>query len=111
MSPRLVILAMIAGAAVLAGCGKTADLDRPAPMFGHPTDEAPMTKTREAAAARARADAAKAAPDDHAPQSIQELRDYTLPARKLQEPAVEGDPATDPMAAPNARATDSATPH
>lgn len=94
MSPRLIILALIAASAGLAACGKTADLDRPAPMFGAANDSAPITKSREDAAARALADADRVTPADNAPQSIGELRDYTG-AAKPKKPVKQADPTTD----------------
>lgn len=105
MSPRLILIGLIAASATLAGCGKVGELERPHPMFGAPNDSAPETQARHAAARRARADAAQATPVDDAPQSIEELRNYNSPGmRKSREQPIQaapGDPdASQPEAAP-----------
>jgi hypothetical protein len=105
MSHRLAILALIAGSALLAGCGKTADLDRPQPLFGHPSDSNPQTETRQQAADRARADAARAVAIKDAPESIEELRDYDLPGRKK-----DGPPSTAPLDSPATPQSDAQSP-
>jgi hypothetical protein len=81
MNPRLLAAALLAGAAVLAGCGKSSELERPAPMFGHPQPASADMTTRQQAQARARADAAASADAQAgaAPQSIEELRSHNQP--------------------------------
>jgi len=105
MSPRLIVIGLIAASAALAGCGKVGELERPHPMFGAPNDSAPETDARHAAASRARADAAKATPVEDAPQSIEELRNYNSPgmrhSREQPIQAAPGDPdASQPAYAP-----------
>ena len=57
---RLYLIAALFGAAALAGCGKTGDLDQPAPLFGAraKADYAAQQRAREAAAAQKAQDAA-----------------------------------------------------
>jgi hypothetical protein len=106
MSPRLILLGAVALAACasLAGCGKVSELDRPRPMFGNPNDSALETDARHAAAVRARADAAQAGRGQDAPQSIEELRDYGLPAEHQREQPIQAAPG-DPDASQPQQAT------
>lgn len=87
MNPRLMAAALLAGAACLAGCGKSSELARPAPMFGHPQPTSAELTGRQQAQARARADAAATADSEagSAPQSIEELRSHNQPVSPQRE--------------------------
>ena len=84
MIQRLAMTGLAAlAAAALAGCGKQADLDRPAPLFGHVRAPSAEALGRDQAAARARADgAASAGPQAKAPQSIDEVRNRGIPTHR-----------------------------
>jgi hypothetical protein len=86
----LIIAAVLAGSAALAGCGKSADLERPAPMFGNPQPPSEQTISRQDAEARARFDAARSNEADAggAPQSIQELRNRNQPVPPQREDGI-----------------------
>lgn len=90
MNLRLLALVLAAGAATLAGCGKTSELDRPAPMFGHPQPPSAETTGRQQSQARARADAAASADAEagSAPQSIEELRQHNQPVSPQREDGI-----------------------
>ena len=78
----LAVLAALAAAAT-AGCGKQAELARPAPLFGHAFEPSGQAMARRDAAARARADGAAAAgPQALAPQSVDEVRDQRVTASR-----------------------------
>ena len=82
MRSRLAIAALAAlAAAATAGCGKQAELARPAPLFGHAFEPSAQAMARRDAAARARADGlAAAGPQALAPQSVDEVRDQRVTA-------------------------------
>lgn len=90
MNPRLLAAALLAAAAALAGCGKSSELARPAPMFGHPQPPAAEVATRQQAQARARTDAAASADSEagSAPQSIEELRSHNQPVAPQREDGI-----------------------
>jgi putative lipoprotein len=99
MTPRLIAFALLAGAACLAGCGRTGDLERPAPMFGGQPQAAQDDRPAMTAEARARADAARSDPDAETPQSVQELRRMQgAPAPSRADPIPGANP--DPNGAP-----------
>ena len=75
MTPRLFILSLIAGGAVLAGCGRQADLEVPRPMFGGGAQATPEEAAARAAEDRARSEGATQA-DPQAPQSAEEQRNW-----------------------------------
>jgi hypothetical protein len=83
----LIIAAVLAGSAALAGCGKSSELERPAPMFGNPQPPSAQTLSRQDAQARARSDAARSAEAGagDAPQSIEELRNRNQPIPPQRE--------------------------
>ena len=108
IDPRLVFIGLLAAASLLAGCGKMADLERPRPMFGTPSDAAPETDARHAAAQRARADARAVSARD-APQSIEELRTYTLPNGKLSEQPIQAVPGAPDASQPDQTPSPSST--
>ena len=92
MTTRLTLAALAALAAALStamsGCGKQAELARPAPLFGHAFAPSGQAMARRDAAARARADGAAAAgPQALAPQSVDEVRDQRLTARVASDAA------------------------
>ena len=87
MIARYSALTLAALAALaLAGCGKQGELARPAPLIGHGTKPNAQTQTRQTAAERARADAARAAVGQ-APQSADEVRNQ---GDQLPPPPVTG---------------------
>jgi outer membrane murein-binding lipoprotein Lpp len=78
MTQRLALVALLASAAALAGCGRQAQLDRPGPLTGRPAAHpTPQRAAKDEAAARARADAAGRS-DPEAPQSIDEVKHLGL---------------------------------
>lgn len=90
MNPRLLAAALLAAAAALAGCGKSSELERPSPMFGHPQPPSAETTGRQQAQARARTDAAASADAEagSAPQSIEELRNRNQPVPPQREDGI-----------------------
>ena len=58
---RLAMIALFFGATALAGCGKTGELEQPAPMFGAQAKADYAAKKKAEAAERARQDAARKA--------------------------------------------------
>ena len=83
MKIRLPVLALLALGAplLLAGCGRQARLDRPAPLVGPRTEPSADTTSRRQAQARARRDA-DAAGHPRGPQSIDEVRNLGLTNRE-----------------------------
>jgi hypothetical protein len=102
MNPRLLAAVLLAGAAVLAGCGKSSELERPRPMFGHPQPPSADLTNRQKAEARARADAASTADAEAgaAPQSIEELRGHNQPVPGQQDENAPPKPQPDPSTPP-----------
>jgi hypothetical protein len=100
MSPRLIALALLMGGATLAGCGRTGELERPAPLFGGQPQTSQDTRTSMSAEARARSDAARSNPDEATPQSVQDLRRMQggdiAPARAEPIPGAPPDPSAAP---------------
>lgn len=85
----LIAAALVAGSAALAGCGKSSELERPAPMFGNPERPSVQTISRRDAEARARSDAARSnEADAGAPQSIEELRNRNQPVPPQREDGI-----------------------
>ncbi len=82
MTVRRLTLIALAAAAVLAGCGRQGELERPRPLFGKPSTPAADAKSRDQAMARARADGAKHA-DPRAPQSIDEVREQGVASLRI----------------------------
>ena len=96
MTARPLILALLlASAATLAGCGKTGELDRPAPLFGAQAKADYQAKREADAAARARAIAAKRTQENNT------LLDPAAqpPAQAPYAPPLTG--RTDPLAGPS----------
>jgi len=90
--PSLGALALAALAALsIAGCGKQGELERPRPLVGHGTEPNDQTRTRQAAAARARREAAQGT-DRQAPQSVDEVRNEggQLPPPPLKGTQIPG---------------------
>ena len=100
MTPRLIALTLLMGGACLAGCGRTGDLERPAPMFGGQPQASDDSRPGMTAEARARSDAARSNPEAETPQSVQELRRMqgTAPAPPRSDPIPGSNP--DPNGAP-----------
>ena len=74
VNTTILVLAALAAASALGGCGKQGLLERPAPMFGRsPTEPGAFATARGDAAARAKADGALTA-GPVAPQSVDEVR-------------------------------------
>ncbi len=98
MTPRRLALAtlFLAGLLVLAGCGKQAELARPRPMFGTPSQPTAEGITRDAMARRALADAAPHA-DPRAPESLDEQRQVRV-KRNAKGAAVATFAPVDPSA-------------
>ena len=96
--PSLGSFALAALAALtLAGCGKQGQLDRPAPLVGHGTEPNAQTRTRQAAAARARQEAARGT-DRQSPQSVDEVRNE---GAQLPPPPLKGTPIPGTQQGPN----------
>lgn len=75
MTPRLTFLALAAAGLALAGCGRTGELERPAPMFGPPAAASASAQSSLTAEQRAKMDAERSGgADTETPQSVQELR-------------------------------------
>jgi hypothetical protein len=75
MIPRKAVLVLLlAAAAMIAGCGRRAQLDRPAPLTG-------AAAAREQAANRAH-DAGALVGDPQAPQSVDEVRNQPIAAKR-----------------------------
>ena len=102
MTPRLTLL-VLAGAGLalagsLAGCGRTGELERPAPMFGQTAQVSPDTQSSLTAEQRARMDAERSneSEEEEVPQSVQELRRVQggdiNPARSQPIPGAIPDP-------------------
>ncbi len=72
-TPALALAALGAAVLTLGACGKQGELERPRPLIGHGTHPTADQRTRDAAAARARADGSVNA-DPQAPQSAEEMR-------------------------------------
>ena len=70
-------LAGLAAAALLAGCGRQGELERPAPLFGKASQPSPDALRRQQAAQRAYAEG-QARADPQAPQSVDEVRSLGL---------------------------------
>ena len=88
-------LAALGAAFALAGCGKQGELERPRPLVGHQVQPNAITRSRQAAEARARGDA-RAVADPQAPQSVDEAREEGAqlpPPPPLAGSTVKGAPA------------------
>ena len=92
MTPRLTLLALAGATLALAGCGRTGELERPAPMFGSPAPAAASSSMT--AEQRARMDAERSGDVDETPQSVQELRRQAEinPPRSQPIPGANPDP-------------------
>jgi hypothetical protein len=110
---RLVACAALAGALVLAGCGKEGQLDRPAPLFGAKAKaEYKAEQERAAAQARAQKRGDDSTPNP-APAPLDNGRDPALDPLRASPPpgapptpfdnTAPGGPLPDPYANPNAQ--------
>jgi hypothetical protein len=88
LAPVTLFLAGASLAVALAGCGKQADLVRPAPMFGSPQQKADYAAQKRAQAANA--DRASESNETIAPQNPA-LKPYTDPAPAHDVP-IPGEP-------------------
>jgi hypothetical protein len=96
MTPRLTLLALAGAGLALVGCGRTGELQRPAPMFGAPAPASASTQSSMTAEQRARMDAQRSGDDPETPQSVQDLRRMQggdiNPARSEPIPGANPDP-------------------
>jgi hypothetical protein len=98
MRPRTLALALAVLGAVLAGCGRQAELERPSPLIGKPKSPSAERVARDEAAARARRDAAGKA-DPIAPQSVDEVREQGRVAQRRQRDAASAQATPPPSSA------------
>ena len=106
---RVGLIALFFGAATLSGCGKTGELEQPAPMFGAQAKADYAAKKKAEAEQRAREDAARKA--QPAPASVVEDPTNRPLTQAPYAPAIPNPTGNPRAGGPASALGDGSTPH